>query len=207
VAFHVEIRRSLHRARAFNLSEEKLRRTIVEPWRSGGPVDLGDQQWNPDESALTILEGPELSPPDLAMGRGWNNAERSAANVTGAVLEDAAADALVVAVFAETAAGLDAAIRLLDRIGVRAETWAAVRDRPNRDVVVLLVAERAAPAGAWMFEAGLALGALGRRAIVAQLGSEAPPPALRGLDVVRLDPDEQASLQALAERLRAVRSA
>src|SRR5438105_8666086 len=102
MAFHVEIRRSLRHARAFNLDEERLHRAVVDQWRAGRKVELGDQEWDPADSVLTILEGPELSQPDLALGQGWHNAERSATNVTARVLEKAAAEATVVAVLAET---------------------------------------------------------------------------------------------------------
>jgi hypothetical protein len=214
VAFHVEIRRSLRRARAFNMSEEKLRHTVIEPWRGGRPVELGDQQWDPVESVLRILEGPELGQPELALGRGWNSAERSATDVTARVLREAAV--LLVAVLAETPAGHETASRLLNEIGVRTADWAAVRARilaaatvvprvprqSGEPVVALLLVERGAPSGGWLFEAGLALGALGGRAVVAQLGDEPPPAAIRDLGLIRLDPDEPASLHALAERLR-----
>jgi hypothetical protein len=216
VTFHVEIRRSLQRARAFNLSEEKLRHTVIEPWRRGGPVELGDQQWVPGESVLRILEGPELSQPELALGRGWNNAERSATDVTTRVLREAAAEAVLVAVLAETRPAHETVTRLLNEIGVRTADWAAARARilaaatvvpriPRQSaqvVVALLLVEQRAPTGAWLFEAGLALGALGGRAVVAQLGDEPPPAELRDLGVIRLDPDQPASLHALAERLR-----
>jgi hypothetical protein len=198
------------------LSEEKLRRTVIEPWRQGLPVELGDQQWDPGDSALRILEGPELSQPELSLGRGWDNAERSAQDVTTRVLREVAAEAVVVAVLAETRPGLETANRLLTQIGVRTADWAAVRARilaaatvvpriPRQSaqvVVALLLVEGSAPTGAWLFEAGLALGALGGRAIVAQRGDAPPPAELRDLGVIRLDPDEPASLHALAERLR-----
>jgi hypothetical protein len=216
VAFHVEIRRSLRRARAFNLSEQTLRSTVIEPWRQGTPVELGDQQWDPGESTLRILEGPELDQPDLALGRAWNNAERSATDVTTRVLREAAAEALVVAVLAETQPGYETAARLLNQIGVRTANWAAVRARilagatvetrvprqSAQDFVVLLLVEGGAPTGPWLFEAGLALGALGGKAIVAQLGEKPPPAELRDLGVIRLDPGQATSLHALAERLR-----
>ena len=214
MAFHVEIRRSFRRARAFNLSEEKLRHAIVEPWRGGRQVELGDQQWDPVESVLKILEGPELGAPELALGRGWNNAERSATDVTTRVLSEAAV--VLVAVVAETPEGQETAARLLGQIGVRTADWAAVRARilaaatvvprasrqSGEPVVALLLIERGDPGEGWLFEAGLALGALGGRAVVAQLGDEAPPVAIRDLGVIRLDPEEPASLHALAERLR-----
>jgi hypothetical protein len=94
--------------------------------------------------------------------------------------------------------------------------WAAVRARilasapvvgarPFDDggiVSVLLVVERSDPESTWMFDAGLALGAVGGRAIVVQLGDEPPPAALGDLGVVRVDPADPVSVQVLVERLR-----
>jgi hypothetical protein len=94
VAFHIEISAStLHHARAFNLDEEELRRTILEPWMTDRTIELGDQEWIPRKSSLKVLEGPRLEPPDLSFGQGWSNAERSARDVTGEVLADAERDA------------------------------------------------------------------------------------------------------------------
>jgi hypothetical protein len=85
--FHVEIGGGINHARAFNLSLEELRRTVLEPWLTGRFVDLGERQWDPRESSLRILEGPHLDTPDLSFGQGWSNAERSAEDVTRRVLE------------------------------------------------------------------------------------------------------------------------
>jgi hypothetical protein len=94
VAFHIEISAStLRHARAFNLDEEELRRTILEPWMTDRTIELGDHEWIPRESSLKVLEGPRLEPPDLSFGQGWSNAERSAKDVTGEVLADAERDA------------------------------------------------------------------------------------------------------------------
>jgi hypothetical protein len=57
------------------------------------------------------------------------------------------------------------------------------------------------PSPAWLFDAGLARGALGTRAVVAQLGNAAIPAQLAGVEVMRLEPDDEASLQALQKRL------
>jgi hypothetical protein len=94
VAFHIEISAStLRHARAFNLDEEELRRTILEPWMTDRAIELGDREWIPRKSSLKVLEGPRLEPPDLSFGQGWSNAERSARDVTGEVLADAERDA------------------------------------------------------------------------------------------------------------------
>jgi len=169
-------------------------------------MELGDHEWDPGESELRVLEGPELAPSQLALGRGWGNAERSAVDVTAQVIRQAAAEALLVAVLAETADGRDTAVRLLGQAGIRTADWAELRTRIDAaeipQVVALLVVERANLDGAWLFEAGLAVGVLGGRAVVAQLGDAPPPPELRDLALVRLRAEEPASVQELAERVR-----
>lgn len=85
--FHVEIRGALNHARAFNLSLEELRRTVLESWLTSRQVELGEREWDPRESSLRILEGPHLDPPDLSFGQGWSNAERASEDVTQRVLE------------------------------------------------------------------------------------------------------------------------
>jgi hypothetical protein len=214
--FHVEVRHSFRRAWVFNLDEDKLRRTVVEPWRVGGPVELGDREWDPGASTLKILEGPALEPSDLALGQGWHNAKRSAQDVTASVLSRAAKQAATITVLAESASAQRTVVELLEQLGVRTVEWAVVRERILAGataaakpplgrielVATILATDHSDPAGAWLFEAGLALGAFGGRAIVAQIGDDLPPPELRGVAVVRLDPGEPASLQALAERLR-----
>ena len=215
MVYHVEIRRSLRRARAFNLSEKKLFDAVVEPWRRGLPVELGDQRWESGESVLRILEGPELAQSQLALSRGWSNAERTATDVTTRVMREAASAAMLVAVIAATASGHEAATALLDAIGVRTVPWATLRARivaaatvapkmpaDTADAVALLVLDGNAPGEAWLFDAGLALGALGGRAIVAQLGDDPSPTELRELAVIRIDAEQPASMNAHAERLR-----
>jgi hypothetical protein len=217
VPFHVEIRQSIRRAWAFNLSPERLSHIVVEPWRRGRPVALGDREWVPKDSTLRILEGPQLSPPDLAYGGGWQNAERSAQDVTAAVLREAETQATSVAVLAETPAGQGTVAPLVEQLDVQTVEWAALRARllaaatipsagpipQGGDVLVaILVVERADPSPQWLFDAGLALGALGARAIVTQLGQGPAPAELGDLGVIRLDPGEPASLHALTDRLR-----
>lgn len=85
--FHVEISGGLNHARAFNLDLDELRRSVLEPWLTGRPVELGEHEWDPRENSLKILEGRHLDPPDLSFGQGWSNAERTAEDVTRRVLE------------------------------------------------------------------------------------------------------------------------
>jgi hypothetical protein len=47
---------------------------------------MGEREWLPRDSNLTILEGPRMSPPDLQMGQGWSNALRKSKTVTEEVL-------------------------------------------------------------------------------------------------------------------------
>jgi hypothetical protein len=88
--FHIEVATGRQHARSFNLTEDELRRTVLEPWLSGRAVLLGDRKWTRDEAELKILEGPELPIQDLAFSQGWANAMRSAADVTGTVVGGAA---------------------------------------------------------------------------------------------------------------------
>jgi hypothetical protein len=91
MAFHIEVATGRRHARSFNLTEEELGRTVLDPWLSGRPILLGDRKWKreDEDSRLRILEGPELTIQDLAFSQGWANAERSAADVTATVLETA----------------------------------------------------------------------------------------------------------------------
>ncbi|MBS1861320.1 MAG: hypothetical protein JSS68_06350 [Actinobacteria bacterium] len=86
MAFHIEVATGRLHARSFNLTEEELRRTVLDPWLGGHPVLLGDRKWTREDAELKILEGPELSNQDLAFSQGWSNAQRGAADVTQAVL-------------------------------------------------------------------------------------------------------------------------
>jgi hypothetical protein len=149
VTFHVEISSSFRHARGFNLGEEELLRTIVAPWLAGRRIALGDREWEPRDSALRILEGSELKPPDLAFGQGWANAERSAEDVTRSVLEKAprpaAPDAFVVeADLPEAAVG-----EMLAGHEARPLAWSEARGRlDGRDpgvAAVILVVRRSEP--------------------------------------------------------------
>ena len=207
VAYHVEVRRSFRRARAFNLSAEKLRRSVVAPWVAGRPLELGDRRWEPRESELRILEGPELSPPELAFGQGWNSAERSGHNVTRRVLADVARPpATRVAIVAEAAATGAVVAEALAAVGAEpAELVGAGEWRIGGTggyAAAVIAAAGPDPSPGWLFEAGLAIGAFGSRAIVLVLGAAATPTELRGFDAVRLDPADPATLTLLAERLR-----
>ena len=89
--FHIEVATGRSHARSFNLTEEELGRTVLDPWLSDRPILLGDRKWtrNDEDARLRILEGPELSIQDLAFSQGWANAGRSATDVTARLLEAA----------------------------------------------------------------------------------------------------------------------
>lgn len=211
--FHVEIKRGFRHARAFNLDEEKLRRSILDPWVAGLPIELGDREWLPKDCTLRVLEGPELEGPDLAMGRAWDSAERSAENVTRRLVDEVAAPgAPKIAVLAASPGAEAVAKEMLATLGAEQVPWADVRGRilaPDQPAqgerapryAALLVVEDGAPAASWLFDAGLARGALGGGAVLAQLDQGSIPESLAGMEVLRLRRDDEASLRALGERL------
>ena len=88
--YHIELRQFPHNLCRFNLSEHELR-AIAERWAREQWVALGDRKWDPNQARLTILEGPEIGPEQLTMGRGWRAAQRGGSDVTASVLADARA--------------------------------------------------------------------------------------------------------------------
>ncbi len=149
--YHVEIRSSLRHARAFNLGEAELRRAVVEPWLAGRGVELGDREWEPAESALKILEGPALEPPDLSFGQGWSNAERSAENVTRRELGAAARRSGPTAIVVESDSPGETVAQMTAGLDARQADWREVRDRvdgrdPEVAAVILVTRRQARPA-------------------------------------------------------------
>jgi hypothetical protein len=209
VPFHVEISSGFrHRAWAFNLDEGELRRTILDPWMRGRVIMLGDQDWEPRDCKLVILEGPELEDTDLSMGRGWSNATKTAENVTRKLVEQAASPRLAVAVLAESPDTEAEVTRMLGQLELETVAWLELRARilaghseGGMAYAAVLVIDSAEPSPGWLFDAGLARGALGGRATFVQLGGAGIPAALAGVEVMRLDPGDEASLGALQDRL------
>jgi hypothetical protein len=148
--FHVELATGRQHARSFNLTEEELRRTVLEPWLSGRAVLLGDRKWTRDEGELKILEGPELSNQDLAFSQGWANAERSSADVTQSVVGGATAERRAARGPATIVIHSDSAVQTLADIVAGHETESVpveeVRERiDDRDpsvAAVILVVQR-----------------------------------------------------------------
>jgi hypothetical protein len=104
--YHVELRQFPHNMCKFNLSERELFDTIVGGWAEDKWIEFGERKWNPHQARLTVLEGPQLAVEELAMGRGWRNAQRQSEDVTERVLEQARArqDAAAAAAASEAAA-------------------------------------------------------------------------------------------------------
>jgi hypothetical protein len=90
--FHVELRQFPHNFNRFNLSESELA-PVLAAWVAQACVELGERLWDPRQATLTVIEGERLSMPELAMGRGWRNAQRRGSDVTARVLAQARAGA------------------------------------------------------------------------------------------------------------------
>jgi hypothetical protein len=196
VAFHVEIRRGHRWAREFNLDEATLREAVLEPWVKGRPILLGDREWEPTESQLRVLEGPELSAPDLAFGRGWGAAEASGRDVARELIGGAARKAASVAVVAESDAARTQIEDALGELGLDSVAWSAALLAGGGDsapAAAVLAVESDEPGREWLYEAGSAVGALGGRAVVVQLVPGSPPPELAAFE--RIQPGEGLGLR------------
>jgi hypothetical protein len=87
--FHVELRQFPHVGRVFNLSPEELQARILASWVAGASIDLNERRWSPEKTRLTILEGPELHPDEMGLGRGWANAGKDGRDVTAELVGEA----------------------------------------------------------------------------------------------------------------------
>jgi hypothetical protein len=86
--YHLELRQFPHNTCRFNLTEQELR-VVLEPWVREKFVEVGERKWSPHQAKLTILEGPRLEVQQLAMGRGWRNAQHQSEDVTERLLAQA----------------------------------------------------------------------------------------------------------------------
>ncbi len=144
MAFHIEVSSGLRHARAFNLSAEEVRQAVLDPWLSRRQISLGDRKWDPEESELRVLEGPELSNPELSFGQGWANAERASEDVTGRVLgaaqEARAAGAGPAALVIETDSAVQTVAQLATAHGARSVELQELSERiDGRDPEVAAV--------------------------------------------------------------------
>jgi hypothetical protein len=144
VPFHLEVSSSPDHARVFNIGEAELRQ-ILNQWVAGRTFELGEQEWEPRESKLTILEGPALDGPDLAYGQGWSNALRSAEDVTRRVMESAEGESPLPPVAVVEADSVDGAVaQMASGDGATPIEWSEARERidgrdPRIAAVVLVV--------------------------------------------------------------------
>lgn len=84
--FHVELRQGRELARAFNRDERAVRTLFIEPLRGDALFRYADKEWDPRRARLTVLEGRELRPDELMLGRGWQSAQKVGKDVTEALL-------------------------------------------------------------------------------------------------------------------------
>jgi hypothetical protein len=142
--FHVEINAGFHRARVFNLNREDLAAKVIEPWLEDRTIEMGDREWEPRESSLSILEGPRMETTDLSFGQGWANAERASKNVTRDVLAQAPPPSLPDAFVIETPTPEAVSADLVAGHDGRAIQWSEARERvdgrdPTIAAVILVV--------------------------------------------------------------------
>lgn len=144
--FHVEIAGGFHLARVFNLNREDLAAKVVGPWLEDRTIEMGDREWQPRDSSLTILEGPRMETEDLSFGQGWANAERASKNVTRAVISQAPAPTYPDAFVIETATPEAVTADVVGGHGGEAIQWSEARgridDRDPEIAAVILVVRR-----------------------------------------------------------------
>ncbi len=149
MAFHVELTSPQNRARVFNLSREELLSGVIEPWLAERPFELAEYEWLPGESSLKVLEGRHLDNPDLVLGQGWSNAERSAENVTERVLTEAPPPKLPDAFALESDLPEAAVAEMLAGREAQPIGWPEARERIDgrdpRIAAVILVLKRPGP--------------------------------------------------------------
>ena len=86
VLYHVELRQFPHDTHVYNVDAERLQRELIGPWVRGEIFAFGEQEWIPNRSNISILEGPHLPLGQLGLGKGWSNASRVSEDVTEKVL-------------------------------------------------------------------------------------------------------------------------
>ncbi|MDE3131044.1 MAG: hypothetical protein KGL16_07805 [Acidobacteriota bacterium] len=84
--FHVEMRMGMQVVREFNLSEQRLWIEFLAPLMADHDFSVEGHEFTPRQTRLKVYEGEELRPDQLGLGRAWQNAERTAADVTARVL-------------------------------------------------------------------------------------------------------------------------
>ncbi len=87
--FHVEMRAGIQVVREFNLSTERLWVGFLAPLVGNQDFSVEGHEFTPRSTRVKVYEGPSLRPDQLSLGRGWQNVERTASDVTERVLEQA----------------------------------------------------------------------------------------------------------------------
>jgi hypothetical protein len=87
--FHIELRQFPHNMCHFNMTEQELFAQIVDGWAQEQWIEMGDRKWNPHQSKLIVLQGPQIPVEQLSMGRGWPTAQRQGEDVTERVIAQA----------------------------------------------------------------------------------------------------------------------
>jgi hypothetical protein len=139
--FHVEVDSSPQRARVFNVDEAELWQTVLDPWLRGRTFEFGEQEFDPRESKLTILEGKTMEGPDLSFGQGWTNASRASQDVTRAVLDAAETRTPPPSAAVVEADSFDAGLEQIRAgSGPQAIEWAEAKERiDGRDPAIAAV--------------------------------------------------------------------
>jgi hypothetical protein len=87
--FHIELRQFPHNMCHFNMTEQELFAQVLDGWAREQWIELGDRKWNPHQSKLIVLEGPQIPIEQLSMGRGWPTAQRQGEDVTERMIAQA----------------------------------------------------------------------------------------------------------------------
>ncbi|MBV9817960.1 MAG: hypothetical protein JOZ07_06365 [Solirubrobacterales bacterium] len=87
--YHLELRQFPHVQRVFNLGREELETRFLRPWVSGALIEHDDRRWAPERTRLIVLEGPEVDPAELGLGRGWGAITKAARDVTDEAIAQA----------------------------------------------------------------------------------------------------------------------
>ena len=166
--FHVQIGRAFRKAREYNLSEEQVRRAVVEPWLADRVIVLGDREWQPRDCTLLIVEGPRLEEHQLAHGDAWRFVERNGADATRRLIDSKAVPAVAVhAVDPQVRQAIEAAIAAR---GWRATDWGALgQGTAVAGVCVLPSGEDPRAA----FSLGVAAGGLGPTRVLGLVDADA----------------------------------
>jgi hypothetical protein len=149
MAFHVEISAGYHHARVFNLNQADVAAKIIAPWVEDRIIEMGDREWEPSASNLTILEGPHMETVDLSFGQGWSNAERASENVTRGLLASTPPPSLPDAFVVETESPESITADVVAGHDGRTIHWNEARERidgrdPEIAAVILVVRRPAA---------------------------------------------------------------